>query len=69
MGTTYFLLTKLMNDILLIKQANDDRVGQAKLYDAMDKVLDALRNLKEHSYPFLAKVSRREAPDYYDGIL
>lgn len=42
-------------------------MGQSKLYDAMDKVLDTLRNYKEHSFPFLAKVSRREAPDYYDG--
>ncbi|CAG8582063.1 11589_t:CDS:10 [Ambispora leptoticha] len=46
------------------KWANNERMGQAELYEAMDAVLTALRNYPEHSTPFLTKVSKREAPDY-----
>ncbi|CAG8433299.1 13047_t:CDS:10 [Ambispora gerdemannii] len=46
------------------KWANNERMGQAELYEAMDAVLTALKNYTEHSTPFLTKVSKREAPDY-----
>ncbi|KAI3634870.1 hypothetical protein MIR68_007251 [Amoeboaphelidium protococcarum] len=32
------------------------------------KVLDELKAYREHSFPFLTKVNKREAPDYYDII-
>ncbi|KAK4521289.1 uncharacterized protein ATC70_011903 [Mucor velutinosus] len=50
------------------KWANDDRVGQEELYEACEKVLVDLKNYTEHSTPFLNKVSKREAPDYFDVI-
>lgn len=51
------------------KWANDDRVGQAELYPHLERVIEELKNLKEHSYPFLQKVNKRDAPDYFDGLL
>jgi transcriptional activator SPT7 len=44
-----------------------ERIGQAELYDACEKALDSLRNYKQHSFPFINKVTKREAPDYLDG--
>lgn len=49
------------------KFASDDRVGQEELYEMCDKILDELRLYKEHSFPFLNKVNKRDAPDYYIG--
>jgi transcriptional activator SPT7 len=50
------------------KWANDDRVGQEELYEACEKVLMDLKNYTEHSTPFLNKVNKREAPDYFEGL-
>ncbi|KAG0172229.1 Transcriptional activator spt7 [Apophysomyces sp. BC1034] len=50
------------------KWANDDKIGQEELYDACEKVLNDLKNYTEHSTPFLNKVTKREAPDYFDVI-
>ncbi|KAI9315156.1 hypothetical protein BX666DRAFT_1959745 [Dichotomocladium elegans] len=50
------------------KWANDDRIGQEELYEACEKVLVDLKNFTEHSAPFLNKVTKREAPDYFDVI-
>ncbi|EPB89608.1 hypothetical protein HMPREF1544_03540 [Mucor circinelloides 1006PhL] len=50
------------------KWANDDKVGQEDLYEACEKLLTDLKNYTEHSTPFLTKVSKREAPDYFEVI-
>ncbi|CEP17453.1 hypothetical protein [Parasitella parasitica] len=50
------------------KWANDDKVGQEDLYEACEKMLTELKNYTEHSTPFLTKVSKRDAPDYYEVI-
>jgi transcriptional activator SPT7 len=49
------------------KWANDDKVGQEDLYEACEKLLTDLKNYTEHSTPFLSKVNKREAPDYFEG--
>ncbi|CAO3694480.1 unnamed protein product [Umbelopsis ramanniana] len=50
------------------KWANEDKLGQEELYESCEKVLMDLKNYTEHSTPFLNKVNKREAPDYYDVI-
>ncbi|KAF9970423.1 Transcriptional activator spt7, partial [Actinomortierella ambigua] len=50
------------------KWANEDKVGQEELYENCERVLLELRNYTEHSTPFLNKVSKREAPDYFQII-
>ncbi|KAG9303348.1 hypothetical protein G9A89_013674 [Geosiphon pyriformis] len=59
-------LKDLLSEVRAVgsKWANNERIGQAELYEAMDSVLTALKNYTEHSQPFLIKVSKREAPDY-----
>jgi transcriptional activator SPT7 len=49
------------------KWANEDRVGQEELYESMEKVLMELK-ATEHAHPFLQRVNKREAPDYYTVI-
>ena len=49
------------------KWANEDRVGQEELYESMEKVLMELK-AGEHANPFLQRVNKREAPDYYNVI-
>lgn len=46
------------------KWANEDRIGQEELYESMEKVLMELK-ATEHAHPFLQRVNKREAPDYY----
>ncbi|EEB07819.1 SAGA complex bromodomain subunit Spt7 [Schizosaccharomyces japonicus yFS275] len=50
------------------KWANDDRPGQEELYTAAERVILDLRNHTKHSSAFLTKVSKRDAPDYYEVI-
>lgn len=49
------------------KWANEDRIGQEELYESMEKVLMELK-ATEHAHPFLQRVNKREAPDYYTVI-
>ena len=49
------------------KWANEERVGQEELYESMEKVLMELK-AGEHAHPFLQRVNKREAPDYYSVI-
>ncbi|KAF2433830.1 hypothetical protein EJ08DRAFT_583263 [Tothia fuscella] len=50
------------------KWASEDKVNQEELYEAAEKVLQELKAMTENSLPFLNKVSKREAPDYYNFI-
>lgn len=50
------------------KWANEDRVGQEELYESAERVLMELKARTEWSAPFLQKVNKREAPDYYHVI-
>ncbi|KAJ2788508.1 Transcriptional activator spt7 [Coemansia linderi] len=50
------------------KWANDRRVGQVELYDALEHVLNELKNMGEASVPFHYQVKRKDAPDYLKVI-
>lgn len=50
------------------KWASEDRVGQEELYEAAEKVLMELKAQTDSVQPFLQRVSKREAPDYYNVI-
>ena len=50
------------------KWFNIERIGQEQLYEEMDKILQELRNYAPYSGPFLNRVSKKEAPDYFDII-
>jgi transcriptional activator SPT7 len=50
------------------KWASEDKIGQEELYEAAEKVLQELKALTEHSGPFLNRVNKRDAPDYYNII-
>ncbi|KAJ2881943.1 Transcriptional activator spt7, partial [Coemansia asiatica] len=50
------------------KWANERRVGQVELYDALEHVLHELKSMGEVAVPFLNQVKRKDAPDYYKVI-
>ncbi|KAJ8605071.1 hypothetical protein MRB53_041544 [Persea americana] len=50
------------------KWASEDRHGQEELYEAAEKVLMELKAMTEYAQPFLQRVSKREAPDYFNVI-
>jgi transcriptional activator SPT7 len=50
------------------KWASEENVGQEELYEAAEKVLSELKAMTEYSAPFLTRVNKREAPDYYNCI-
>ena len=50
------------------KWASEDKVGQEELYEAAEKVLGELKAMSEHSTPFLSRVNKRDAPDYYNSM-
>jgi transcriptional activator SPT7 len=50
------------------KWASEDRVGQEELYEAAEKVLMELKAMTDYAQPFLQRVSKREAPDYFNVI-
>lgn len=50
------------------KRVCEENVGQ-ELYEAAEKVLSELKAMTEYSAPFLTRVTKREAPDYYNSML
>ncbi|KAF4308673.1 hypothetical protein GTA08_BOTSDO04045 [Botryosphaeria dothidea] len=63
-------LRSLMSDVRKnrSKWASEDKVGQEELYEAAEKVLVELKAMTEHAAPFLQRVNKRDAPDYYQVI-
>jgi transcriptional activator SPT7 len=61
-------LRSLMNEVRKnrSKWASEDNVGQEELYEALEKVLSELKAHTEYSTPFLNRVNKRDAPDYYN---
>jgi len=62
-------LRTLMNEVRKnrSKYASEEFVNQEELYEAVDKVLSELKAMTEYSAPFLGRVNKREAPDYYNS--
>lgn len=62
-------LRSLMNEVRKnrSKWASEDNVNQEELYEAAEKVLSELKAMTEYSAPFLVRVNKREAPDYYNS--
>ncbi len=50
------------------KWASEEKIGQEELYEAAERVLQDLKAMTEHSGPFLNRVNKRDAPDYYNII-
>ncbi|RHZ76124.1 hypothetical protein Glove_203g56 [Diversispora epigaea] len=50
------------------KWKDQDRVGQAQLYEAAEFVLNNLKGYTPYSEPFQRKVTPKEAPDYHKVI-
>ena len=63
-------LRSLMNEVRKnrSKWASEENVGQEELYEAVEKVLSELKAHTEYSTPFLQRVNKRDAPDYYNFI-
>jgi transcriptional activator SPT7 len=63
-------LRLLMNEVRKnrSKWASEENVGQEELYEAAEKVLSELKAMTEYSAPFLTRVNKREAPDYYNSM-
>ncbi|TVY57583.1 Transcriptional activator SPT7 [Lachnellula cervina] len=63
-------LRALMNEVRKnrSKWASEENVNQEELYEAIEKVLSELKAMTEYSAPFLTRVNKREAPDYYNII-
>jgi transcriptional activator SPT7 len=61
-------LRLLMNEVRKnrSKWASEENVGQEELYEALEKVLSELKAHTEYSTPFLQRVNKRDAPDYYN---
>jgi transcriptional activator SPT7 len=61
-------LRSLMNEVRKnrSKWASEENVHQEELYEAAEKVLSELKAMTEYSAPFLVRVNKREAPDYYN---
>lgn len=47
------------------KWASEEKVGQEELYEAAEKVLMELKAMTEWSTPFLQRVNKRDAQDYF----
>ncbi|ORX84482.1 hypothetical protein BCR32DRAFT_291291 [Anaeromyces robustus] len=66
-----YALKTLIADLKPISKSkwyNEDRIGQDVLYDHCERILNDLKNYAEHSAPFLNKVNKRDAPNYYEII-
>ena len=64
-------LRKLLSDVRKnrsnSKWASDELIGREELYEALESMLKKI-TADKNAYPFLAKVRRMVAPDYYNII-
>src|SRR5271163_4420831 len=64
-------LRKLLSDVRKnrsnSKWASDELIGREELYEALESMLKKI-TADKNAYPFLAKVRRMQAPDYYNII-
>jgi transcriptional activator SPT7 len=62
-------LRSLMNEVRKnrSKWASEENVNQEELYESAEKVLSELKAMTEYSAPFLTRVNKRDAPDYYNS--
>jgi transcriptional activator SPT7 len=71
LALTDFELRKLLSDVRKnrsnSKWASDDLIGREELYEALESMLKKAMADKS-AYPFLVKVRRQQAPDYYNII-
>lgn len=66
-----FALKSMIADLKPMSKSkwyNEDRINQDVLYDHCERILNDLKNYVEHSGPFLNKVNKRDAPNYYEII-
>jgi transcriptional activator SPT7 len=63
-------LRQLMNEVRKnrSKWASEENVNQEELYESAEKVLSELKAMTEYSSPFLTRVNKREAHDYYNSM-
>lgn len=62
-------LRNLLSDVKTTKSwVNPEVEGFEELYTGLDRVLTLLKGYEEHSFPFLQRVRKQDAPDYYDVI-
>ncbi|KAJ1022251.1 hypothetical protein NDA13_005164 [Ustilago tritici] len=52
----------------LLTQVCKGRDEREEFLESIDRIITELKNYTEHSTAFLSKVSKRDAPDYYDVI-
>lgn len=53
----------------LLTEVCKGRDEREEFLESIDRIITELKNYTEHSTAFLSKVSKRDAPDYYDGKL
>jgi len=62
-------LRNLLSDVKPHKPWSGSPIdGQEELCAALEEVMVALKNYTKHSYPFLTRVRKCDAPDYYEII-
>ncbi|PWN51023.1 hypothetical protein IE53DRAFT_368416 [Violaceomyces palustris] len=52
----------------LLTEVRKGRDEREEFLESIDRIITELKNYSEHSQAFLTKVSKRDAPDYYDVI-
>ncbi len=53
----------------LLTEVCKGRDEREEFLESIDRIITELKNYTEHSTAFLSKVSKRDAPDYYEGEL
>ena len=56
--------TELRDLLTEVCKGRDER---EEFLESIDRIITELKNYTEHSTAFLTKVSKRDAPDYYEG--
>ena len=69
-GATDAQLRNLMTEVRKnrSKWANPEKINQEELYEPAERVLMELKGMTDYATPFLQRVNKREAPDYYRVI-
>lgn len=52
-----------------IRDSSDEKSGLQEFYDALERIIADIKGMQDHAAPFLNRVKKSEAPNYYDSML
>lgn len=65
--TLHYEALDLKDLVQEIRDSSDEKSGLQEFYETLERIVNELRGMTEHSTPFLQRVRKADAPNYFDS--